>query len=107
MTKKSSSAFATTYEPRASRTEKTPTRSIAGWLAAGLVGCVTVSGCATNRNPVEYIPGDRAVVPMKKGDAAPADGWFVPPAVMQEIVPCLDEKYRRSRTPEKTSEPKE
>ncbi len=65
------------------------TVSIAGWLV------VAPAGCATNRGNVEYIPADRAVVPLKKGEPAPADGWFVPPAVMQEIVPSLDERFRR------------
>jgi hypothetical protein len=34
------------------------------------------------------------VTPLEAGQPAPADGWFVPPAVMQEMVPCLDERFR-------------
>jgi hypothetical protein len=52
---------------------------------------------------VEYIPSDRAVVPLKKGEAAPAEGWFVPPAVMQEIIPYLDEQFRDGKS--KTNNP--
>lgn len=69
---------------------------IAGWLA---VVPVVFAGCATGGDRVEYIPGDRAVVPLKKGEAAPGDGWFVPPAVMQEIIPSLDERFRNEREP--------
>ncbi|MCH7688661.1 MAG: hypothetical protein IH899_18590 [Planctomycetes bacterium] len=51
---------------------------------------------------MEYIPADRAVIPLKKGEPAPTAGWFVPPAVMQEIVPCLDEKFRNSEAADKS-----
>ena len=68
---------------------------IVGWLAVGLVGC----GIVRKTQPrVEYISSDRAVVPLKKGQAAPNDGWFVPPAVMQEVIPCLDERFRSGKT---------
>ncbi|MEX0715326.1 MAG: hypothetical protein WD066_02000 [Planctomycetaceae bacterium] len=43
---------------------------------------------------MEYIPADRAVAALKKGDPAPNDGWYVPPAVMHELVPALDERFR-------------
>lgn len=33
-------------------------------------------------------------MPLKKGQPAPAEGWFVPPAVLQEMIPYLDETYR-------------
>jgi hypothetical protein len=62
-----------------------------------------VAGCATDGNKIEYIPADRAVVPLKKGEAAPAEGWFVPPAVMQEIIPCLDERFRNSNSSQQDS----
>lgn len=68
------------------------TALIAGCLAAAAGGCVAV------RDRVEYIPGDRAVVPMKRGEPAPDDGWFVPPAVMQDVVPYLDEKFRSQQS---------
>jgi len=42
-------------------------------------------------------------VPLKKGEAAPAEGWFVPPAVMQEIIPCLDERFRNSNSSQQDS----
>lgn len=70
---------------------------IAGWLAAVPAGCAVAP-----RSKVEYIPSDRAVSPLKKGQPAPTDGWFVPPAVMQEVVPWLDEKYRDA-PPDKTA----
>jgi len=63
-------------------------------------GCLAVAlgGCANLNLPsrVEYIPADRAVMPLSKGQPAPADGWYVPPAVLQEMVPYLDEKYRKA-----------
>jgi len=52
----------------------------------------------TGGGKVEYIPADRAVVAMKKGEQVPADGWFVSPAVMQEIIPCLDKRFRGAST---------
>lgn len=70
-------------------------------LTAGLLAAVP-AGCVTDRNRVEYIPSDRAVVPLKKGEAAPAEGWFVPPAIMQEMIPCLDERFREEREDEVT-----
>ncbi len=66
------------------------TALIAGCCAVGAVGCVHP------RERVEYIPGDHAVVPLKKGDPAPAEGWFVPPAAMQDMVPCLDDRFEKS-----------
>lgn len=64
---------------------------IAFWLAVGGAG----AGCANGRRGgVEYIPADRAVLPLKKGAPSPGDGWFVPPAVMVELVPGLEEKFR-------------
>ena len=62
-------------------------------LIAGLLAVVP-AGCVAPSDRVEYIPGDRAVVPLQQGDAAPADGWFVPPAVMQQVVPFLDQQFR-------------
>lgn len=64
-------------------------------LTALIAGCcaAAAAGCVHPRERVEYIPGDRAVVPLKKGDPAPAEGWFVPPAVMQELVPHLDDQF--------------
>ena len=80
------------WRRRPNRTGPMRTVLIAGWLAVALVGCVTGGG------KVEYIPADRAVVNMKKGQQAPADGWFVSPDVMQEIIPCLDKRFRGSST---------
>ncbi len=62
-------------------------------LIAGLLAVAPV-GCATLGDRVEYIPSDRAVAAVKKGEPAPADGWFVSPDVMQEMIPCLDERFR-------------
>lgn len=64
---------------------------MSGWLAVGLGGCANL----TLPSRVEYIPADRAVMPLSKGQPAPADGWYVPPAVLQEMIPFLDEKYRQ------------
>lgn len=61
---------------------------IAGWLA------VALAGCATHRAAIEYIPADRALSPLKKGDPAPADGWFVPPAVLQELLPDANQRFQ-------------
>lgn len=68
--------------------------SIAGWLAAAAAGCAIAAGCATERPRVEYIPADRAIAALRKGDPAPNDGWYVPPAVMQELIPGMDERFR-------------
>jgi len=73
-----------------SRLRKMQIALISGWLAVGLAGCANLN----RPDRIEYIPADRAVMPLSKGQPAPADGWYVPPAVLQEIVPYLDEKYR-------------
>lgn len=41
-----------------------------------------------------YIPGTRRLVPLKEGQSAPEDGYFVPPALMAEIGPCLANALR-------------
>lgn len=94
---KSKTAFRKTWPPPPNRTARTPIVLIVGLLAGVLAGCVT------GRDNVEYIPGDRAVVPLSKGDAAPGDGWFVPPAVMQDVIPLLDERFQNLELPEANS----
>ena len=83
--------FQTSCRQPPSRLRKTRIALIAGCLAVGLAGCANLN----LPNRVEYIPADRAVMPLSKGQPAPADGWYVPPAVLQEMVPYLDEKYRK------------
>lgn len=73
----------------------TPIRSICCWL---IVVALTASGCRTplwgaKPEPV-YIPGTQRVESIKKGQPAPDDGFFVPPAVMAELGPALAEPYR-------------
>ena len=74
---------------------------MSGWLAVGLAGCANL----TLPSRVEYIPADRAVMPLSKGQPAPADGWYVPPAVLQEMIPYLDEKYRKAEDLEPAPKP--
>ena len=42
-----------------------------------------------------YIPGTKKLVPVKSGDMVPGDGFFVPPALMSEIGPCLADALKR------------
>ncbi len=77
-----------------SRTRRMRISSIAGWLVAVAVVCGGLTGCVQNRKGVEYIPADRAIAPLTKGQPAPGDGWFIPPAVLQELVPAADERFQ-------------
>lgn len=51
---------------------------------------VFLSACAETAPLV--IPADHAVLHLKAGTAAPADGWYVPDARMQEILRALNDQ---------------
>lgn len=64
-----------------------------------LLVVLTIPACRMGGERVEYIPGDRALVPLQKDQPAPADGWFVPPALMQELVPLLERRFQAAPPP--------
>lgn len=92
---------ATGVWPTSSGRRLGPAARVRTVLIAGYTA-VVLAACATG-DRVEYIPSDRGVVPLQAGEPAPAEGWFVPPAVMLEIVPCLDERFQQGALSPSTS----
>lgn len=56
---------------------------------------VVLAGCVTSR--VTYLRGDEELIPVKKGQVVPFDGWLVSPQEMAEIFDRLDKPEKEDK----------
>ena len=63
---------------------------LAGFIAVSLAGC---AGLGERLGLVEVIPADVAPIALLEGEPAPQDGWFLTPATLQKLVPCLQAQF--------------
>ena len=53
-------------------------------LAVSLISCAT--------KPPVYVRGDSQVIELKTGDPAPAEGYFISPAALVDLMECCQDK---------------
>lgn len=74
-------------------------RASAAWMM--LIAClmIAVAGCKSSGRII-YVPTHLAVEWLDKGEPAPDDGYFVPPALMLEVGPALSRSAAEPEEPE-------
>ena len=56
-----------------------------------------IIGCTTSAPRIEYLPESGRVEKLQAGQAAPFEGYLVPPGLMAEMGPCLKQAYERRK----------